>query len=144
MKKLQDNYIEQVRNIIDDTVKNSGYPVLGKVLEQTGVANRRKLRILESRGDILSVIVEHKNGRNGLGTRYVAYYTEREVPQWVQIKQAEQEIASKLRLEEEIEEYKKGLPKELLEEEARLQQYGQEIQEQMEASTVRVEGYLNL
>lgn len=95
--KLEQSYIEQVRDAIDNTVKNSGYPVVGTVLEVSGIANRKKLRILESRGHIKSVMVRVNNSRMSKGTQYVAYYTEREVPKWIQEQEAKraQELEAK-------------------------------------------------
>lgn len=75
---LEEKVINYVRNALDLSVGNTGYPVLGRHLETSGVASRKQLRALEKKGHILSIEVYDPKG-----TKFVAYYTERKVPEWV-------------------------------------------------------------
>lgn len=79
---LEEKVATFIRNAIDLSVDETGYPVLGKILEETGIANRKQLRYLEKKGFIKAVTVRHNIGNKG-GTHYKAYYTERLVPEWV-------------------------------------------------------------
>lgn len=89
--KLEEKYTNFIRNAIDLTVTNTGYPVLGSHLERTGIATRKQLRTLEKQGHIKSIkVVKHYASADPLdvmfsktGTVYTAYYTERNIPQYV-------------------------------------------------------------
>jgi hypothetical protein len=92
-KTLEEKVVTYIRNAVDMTVDNTGYPVLGRYLEEAGIANRKQLRSLEKKGLIKAVTVKHNNGRFGSGTQYKAYYTERSIPEWVK-KQEEKHSVS--------------------------------------------------
>lgn len=80
---LEEKTINYVRNAVDLTVGNTGYPVLGRYLEEAGIATRKQVRVLVRKGLLKEVTVKQNNGRYGSGTQYKAYYTERHVPEWV-------------------------------------------------------------
>lgn len=75
---LEDRFITYVRNAIDMTVDNTGFPVLGKHLSEAGIASKKQLKILESKGMVQAISI-----KSDQGTVYKAYYTERHVPEWV-------------------------------------------------------------
>lgn len=90
---LEEKFINYVRNSVDLTVGNTGFPVLGKHLIEAGITSKNKLKVLEKRGHLISIKVKADKG-----TVFKAYYTEREVPKWVQ----EQELRKKSEPSEDI------------------------------------------
>lgn len=89
--RLEDKFINYVRNSVDLVVGKTGYPVLGKYLIETGIATRQQLRLLEKKKLLKSIDVKVKNPHNLLGTIYKAYYTERNIPQYVKEQQGEEQ-----------------------------------------------------
>jgi hypothetical protein len=79
---LEEKVVTFIRNAVDMTVDNTGYPVLAKYLEEASIATRKQLRQLEKKGHLKAITVRHNIGTKG-GTQYKAYYTERLVPEWV-------------------------------------------------------------
>lgn len=81
---IEDRIVNYVRNAIDISVEDSGYPVVSWVLTQAGIATREQLRHLETKGHIKSIDVEAPSSLvPGSTTVYKAYYTERNVPAYV-------------------------------------------------------------
>lgn len=91
--RLEEKYINYVRDAVDQTVGDTNYPCLGSILETSGIASRRQLRILEKRGHLQSVTIQRNNGETGRGTQYKAYYTERVEPEWVTLQTRKQTVS---------------------------------------------------
>lgn len=79
---LEEKFINYVRNAVDLTVGNTGFPVLGKYLIEAGITSKNKLKVLESKGHLLSIKVKADNS-----TVYKAYYTERNVPKMAKVQE---------------------------------------------------------
>lgn len=83
--RMEERNINYVRNAIDMVVGETGYPAVGTTLVYSGVASRQDLRYMESKGLIRSVDVEVPSELvPGKYTQYKAYYTERNIPEFVQ------------------------------------------------------------
>jgi uncharacterized protein YpbB len=81
--KLQENYVNYVRNSVNVLVRDTGYPVLAKSLTEAGIATRKQLKVLVKKGHIMEMKV--RVGR----TIYNAYFTESEPPRKLVNRQVE-------------------------------------------------------
>lgn len=77
--RLEERYIHYVKNAINVTVGNTGYPVAGNILSMAGIATRKQLRELERRKHIKSVTVIPKEGTKR-GQALKAYFTDEQLP----------------------------------------------------------------
>ena len=68
------NRAEAAKLLIDQVVKQTGYPAIGQVLQAEGIADRRLLRDMERKGIIKRIPVKHA------GTVFYGYYSNDEVP----------------------------------------------------------------
>lgn len=77
--QLERSFINFIMNSLDISISNTGYPVTAEVMAKSGIADRKKLRLLERKGHIHSVLVKARN-EMGKMQLYRAYYTTRELP----------------------------------------------------------------
>lgn len=71
---LVEQTIMQILDEIDHIVAETGYPVIGSILERGGIITRKRLRILEKQGYIHSLRIRKGH------THYIAYYTDNVKP----------------------------------------------------------------
>lgn len=84
LPSVSEQRVNFIRNAIDLIVLDTGYPVLGSTLMTGDIATRKEVRALEHKGLIKGVDVNVPSTLlPGKYTTYRAYYTEREVPDYV-------------------------------------------------------------
>lgn len=70
--------VNDVKQVVDITVKETGLPVAGKVLVASNVTTRKALRSLVRKGVLQSLVITTHDG-----TELIGYYTEDVLPMQV-------------------------------------------------------------
>ena len=84
---LTERVVNYVRNSIDLIIGEGDYPVLETMLLKQGIATKQQLKALEAEGHIQSIKVKLASDiLPGETVKYRAYYTERNIPQYVRDK----------------------------------------------------------